>query len=313
MLTIRKFEEKVSELYYQKKIKGFCHLYTGQESCVVGVTTALNKNDKYITSYRDHAHPISLGTDPKYVMSELFGKESGISNGRGGSMHIFDKKKNFFGGHAIVGGQIPIGIGIAFAEKYKKSKNICITFLGDGAVRQGSFHESLNLAALYKLPIIFIIENNKYAMGTSVERSSNTTKLYKMGLTYNMISKSINTENIEDVHNTIKKLSKKVRDEGSPVLIEFKTYRYKGHSMSDPENYRKKEEVKKYKKKDPIEIIKKKIIEKNILNKEKIKEINKKVKDKILKCVEFANESKYPKKEDIYKNVYSKEYSFLKF
>ena len=314
MLTIRKFEEKIDELYKEKKIKGFCHLYIGQEACVVGSISALKKNDKYITSYRDHAHPIALGTNIKYIMSELFGKSSGISKGKGGSMHMFDKKKNFFGGHAIVGGQIPIGVGIAFAEKYKKSKNICITYLGDGAVRQGSFHESLNLAMLYNLPIIFIIENNQYAMGTSLEKSSNITKLHKLGLSYNMPSKSINAMCIENVYKITKKSANKIRKGAPPHLLEFKTYRYKGHSMSDPEKYRNKKEINKYKIQDPIKKIKNKIIKKKILNKNQLNIINEKIEKKILKSIEFANKSKFPNLKDIYKDIYEdNNYPFLKF
>src|SRR5210317_1569054 len=198
MLLMRRFEEKAGQLYGQQKIKGFCHLYIGQEACAAGSVSALRKGDKYITAYRDHAHPIALGSDPNKVMAELFAKETGISKGRGGSMHIFDKENGFFGGHGIVGGQIPLGAGIAFAEQYKKTDKLCITYMGDGAVRQGAFHEALNLAMHYKLPVIFAIENNGYAMGTSVQRTSNVTDLYTLGEAYDMPSKSVDAMNVEE-------------------------------------------------------------------------------------------------------------------
>src|SRR6267154_5490950 len=186
MLLMRKFEEKAGQLYGMQKIRGFCHLYIGQEACAAGAISALTKDDSYITAYRDHAVPLALGTDPKAVMAELFAKETGISKGKGGSMHSFDKAHHFFGGHGIVGGQIPLGAGIAFAEKYNKTKNLCMCYMGDGAVRQGAFHETLNMAMTWTLPVVFIIENNDYAMGTSVERSSNVTELYKLGFAYEM-------------------------------------------------------------------------------------------------------------------------------
>ena len=251
MLLMRRFEEKSGQLYGQQKIKGFCHLYIGQEACVAGSVSALKEGDKYITAYRDHAHPIGLGTDPKRIMAELFAKETGVSKGKGGSMHLFDKEKNFLGGHGIVGGQIPLGVGIGFAEKYKKTDNLCITYMGDGAVRQGAFHEALNLAMTYMLPVIFVIENNGYAMGTSVERTSNVTDLHYLGDAYHMPSESVDAMSVENVHHAVAKAAERARNGEGPTLLEFRTYRYKGHSMSDPAKYRTKEEVAEYKKKRP--------------------------------------------------------------
>ena len=273
MLLIRKFEEKAGQLYGQQKIKGFCHLYNGQEACIAGAVTALGKEDKYITAYRDHAHPIALGTDPKYIMAELFAKSTGISKGKGGSMHMFDKERHLFGGHGIVGGQIPLGVGIAFAEKYQKTNNLCITFMGDGAVRQGAFHEALNLAMLYKLPVIFIIENNGYAMGTSVERTSNVTELYKLGAAYDMPSEAVDGMDVRAVHRAIEQAAKKAR-KGMPSLLELNTYRYKGHSISDPAKYRTKEETEAYKKQDPIEQVKAQILSLGFATEEELKAID---------------------------------------
>ncbi len=311
MLLIRKFEARAAQMYGQQKIKGFCHLYNGQEACIVGAVSALEKNDKFITAYRDHAHPIALGVDPKYVMAELFGKITGVSKGMGGSMHMFSKEKNLFGGHGIVGGQIPLGVGIAFAEKYKKTNNLCITYMGDGAVRQGAFHESLNLAMLYKLPIIFAIENNGYAMGTSVERTSNVTDLYKLGSSYEMESLVVNGLKVDEVHNTISKIAKKVRT-GVPMLLEMKTYRYKGHSISDPANYREKKELEEFQKKDAIDYIKKMIIKKKITSEKNIEKIEDRISKIIKEAIEFADKSDFPKLEDAINCVYEqKDYKFL--
>ncbi len=312
MLLMRKFEEKCSQLYGQQKIKGFCHLYTGQEACVAGVVSALEKKDKYITAYRDHVHPIALGTEPKYIMAELFGKATGISKGKGGSMHLFDKKKHFFGGHGIVGGQIPLGVGIAFAEKYKKTKHLCATYMGDGAVRQGAFHEALNLAMLYQLPVLFIIENNGYAMGTSVARSSNVTDLYQLGSAYNIPSQAVNAMMVEAVHQATKTAAEKIRQGQGPQLLEFKTYRYRGHSVSDPAKYRTKTELNDYKAKDSIEEIKKTILKHQYLTPEDILNIEKKIKDIIQAAVDFAEQSPYPDASAAYEDVYvEKNYPFM--
>jgi pyruvate dehydrogenase E1 component alpha subunit len=313
MLLMRRFEEKAGQLYGQQKIKGFCHLYIGQEACVAGAVSALEKDDKYITAYRDHAHPIGLGTDPKYIMAELFAKATGISKGKGGSMHMFDKEHNFFGGHGIVGGQIPLGIGIAFAEKYKKTKNLCVTYMGDGAVRQGAFHESLNLAMVYKLPVILVIENNGYAMGTSVERTSNVTELYTLGESYDIPSEPVDAMKVEDVHKAVAKAAERARSGEGATLLEFRTYRYKGHSMSDPAKYRTKEEVAEYKSQDPIEQVKKTILTKKMATDKQLAEIEQKIKQQVAESVEFAEQSPFPEPTEAYKDVYVQtDYPFIK-
>jgi pyruvate dehydrogenase E1 component alpha subunit len=313
MLLMRRFEEKAGQLYGQQKIKGFCHLYIGQEACVAGAVSALEKDDKYITAYRDHAHPIGLGTDPKYIMAELFAKATGISKGKGGSMHMFDKEHNFFGGHGIVGGQIPLGIGIAFAEKYKKTKNLCVTYMGDGAVRQGAFHESLNLAMVYKLPVILVIENNGYAMGTSVERTSNVTELYTLGESYDIPSEPVDAMKVEDVHKAVAKAAERARSGEGATLLEFRTYRYKGHSMSDPAKYRTKEEVAEYKSQDPIEQVKKTILTKKMATDKQLAEIDQKIKQQVAESVEFAEQSPFPEPTEAYKDVYVQtDYPFIK-
>lgn len=313
MLLMRRFEEKAGQLYGQQKIRGFCHLYIGQEACAVGSVTALEEGDKYITAYRDHGHPIALGTDPKKIMAELFGKITGVSKGKGGSMHMFDKEHHFFGGHGIVGGQIPLGIGIAFAEKYNKTNKLCITYMGDGAVRQGAFHESLNLAMTYKLPVIFAIENNGYAMGTSVARTSNVHNLAQLGDAYEMPSESIDAMKVEEVHNAVAKAAERARKGDGPTLLEFRTYRYKGHSMSDPAKYRTKEEVEAYKKRDPIEQVKLSMEKYKLGDEDYFKKMEKKVKVVVEESVKFAEESPFPDPEEAFKDVYVQaDYPFIK-
>jgi pyruvate dehydrogenase E1 component alpha subunit len=307
MLLMRRFEEKAGQLYGQQKIKGFCHLYIGQEACAAGAVSALEVGDKYITAYRDHAHPIALGTDPKAVMAELFAKETGVSKGKGGSMHMFDKEHHFFGGHGIVGGQIPLGAGIAFAEKYNKTGKLCICYMGDGAVRQGAFHEALNLAMTWSLPVIFVIENNGYAMGTSVKRSSNVTELYTLGEAYDMPSEPVDAMSVELVHNAVEKAAKHIRSGKGPYLLEFRTYRYKGHSMSDPAKYRTKEEVEEYKGRDPIEQVRAAILKNKFASEEELEKIDDKVKEQVKECVKFAEESNYPDPSEAYKDVYAQE------
>lgn len=313
MLLMRKFEEKAGQLYGQQKIKGFCHLYIGQEACVAGAVSALERGDKYITAYRDHAHPIALGTEPKYVMAELFAKVTGTSKGKGGSMHIFDKENNFFGGHGIVGGQIPLGIGIAFAEKYQKTNKLCVTYMGDGAVRQGAFHESLNLAMIYKLPVILVIENNGYAMGTSVARTSNVTELYTLGASYDIPSAPVDAMKVEEVHKAIVIAAERARAGEGPTLLEFRTYRYKGHSMSDPAKYRTKEEVAEYKSQDPVEQVRATIMSKKLATEKQIEEIGIKIKKQVAEAVEFAEQSPFPDPSEAFKDVYVQtDYPYLK-
>jgi len=312
MLMMRKFEEKSGQLYGQQKIKGFCHLYIGQEACVAGAVSALEEGDKYITAYRCHAHPLALGTDPNKIMAELFGKATGISKGKGGSMHIFDKEHHFFGGHGIVGGQVPLGAGIGFAEMYKNTGKLCIAYMGDGAVRQGAFHEALNMAMTMKMPVIFVIENNGYAMGTSVQRTSNVTHLDQLASAYQMPSKSVDGMSVEAVHHAVAEAAERARKGDGPTLLEFMTYRYKGHSMSDPAKYRTKEELESYKEKDPIEMVRKEILDSKMATEKDLAEIGERIKEKIAVAVKYAEESAYPDPKEAYHDVYAQsDYPFL--
>lgn len=304
MLLQRRFEEKAGQLYGQQKIKGFCHLYIGQEACSSGSVSALREGDKWITAYRDHGQPLALGSDPGAVMAELMAKATGISKGKGGSMHMFDKEKGFFGGHGIVGGQVPLGAGIAFAEKYNETGNLCICMMGDGAVRQGAFHEALNMAMTWKLPVIFVIENNGYAMGTSVERTSNVRELHTLGEAFDMPSAPVDAMNPENVHVAVEEAADRARRGDGPTLLEFRTYRYKGHSMSDPAKYRSKEELQEYKDRDPIEYVKAKLIDNKWASEEELKAIDTKIKADVLEYVKFAEESPYPDPSEAYKDVY---------
>lgn len=312
MQLMRKFEEKAGQLYGMQKIRGFCHLYIGQEACASGAVTALNKDDKWITAYRDHGHPLALGTDPKAIMAELFGKATGTTKGKGGSMHIFDKEKHFMGGHGIVGAQVPLGAGIAFAEKYNKTGNVCICYMGDGAVRQGAFHEALNLAMLWKLPVIFVIENNGYAMGTSVKRTSNVHELYTLGESYDMPSEPVDAMKVEDVHLAVARAAERARNGEGPTLLEFRTYRYKGHSMSDPQKYRTKEEVEEYKQRDPIEVVKKSILDKKFATEQELEAIDEKVLQQVAESVKFAEESPWPDAAEALTDIYMEpDYPFV--
>jgi pyruvate dehydrogenase E1 component alpha subunit len=304
MQLMRKFEEKSGQLYGQQKIKGFCHLYIGQEAVIAGTMSVLRKDDSMVTAYRDHAHAISKGITPRAVMAELMAKQTGCSKGKGGSMHMFSKEHKFFGGHGIVGGQIPIGAGAAFAEKYNGTDAVNVCYMGDGAVRQGSFHETLNMAMLWKLPVIFVCENNYYAMGTSVERASNVTEIYKLGSAYEMPSKAVDGMSCEAVHEAMDEAVERARTGGGPTFLEMRTYRYKGHSMSDPAKYREKEEVEQYKSKDPIEMVLKTIKEKKYATDAEIEAIDAKIKDIVDDSVRFAEESPYPDPSELYKDVY---------
>jgi len=304
MLLMRKFEEKTGHLYIQQKIRGFCHLYIGQEALVAGAESVLRREDRVITAYRDHAHPIGRGMHPKYVMAEMMAKVTGCSKGKGGSMHMFSKEFNFFGGHGIVGGQIPLGAGIAFADKYNGNDNVTLCYMGDGAVRQGALHEAFNMAMLWKLPVIFIIENNNYAMGTSVERTSNVHDLWKLGLAYDMPSKPVDGMTCEAVHEAIEEAVARARKGDGPTLLEMKTYRYKGHSMSDAQTYRTKDEVKEYQAQDPIEKVLATIKKNKWLSDKEIEAIEQKVDDIVAESVKFGEESPYPTPDELYKDVY---------
>lgn len=307
MLLMRRFEEKAGQLYIQQKIRGFCHLYIGQEALVAGAISAIRDKDNMITAYRDHAHPIGKGMHSKYVMAELYGKVTGCSKGKGGSMHMFDAERRFFGGHGIVGGQIPLGAGIAFADKYLGNDNVTLCYMGDGAVRQGALHEAFNMAMLWKLPVIFIIENNNYAMGTSVQRTSNVHDLWKLGLAYDMPSKAVDGMSCETVHEAMEEAVARARKGDGPTLLEMKTYRYKGHSMSDPGTYRTKDEVEEYKLKDPIERVLTTLKENNWITEKQIEEIDERIKKEVDEAVQFAEESPYPDPSELYKDVYVQE------
>lgn len=304
MLLIRRFEEKCGQFYGMGLIGGFCHLYIGQEAVIAGIQAGKKKNDSTITSYRDHGHIIMSGIDPKYVMSELTGRASGCSRGKGGSMHMFNSAGKFYGGHGIVGAQVPIGTGLAFAEKYNGTKNICFTFLGDGAVNQGQVYESFNIAALWKLPVIYIIENNGYSMGTSLARSTAMTDLYKKGESFAISGMQVDGMDINAVYNATVQASEYVRSGNGPVIIEVKTYRYRGHSMSDPATYRSKEEVTEYKEKDPILMVKNTILNNSYATEDKLKKIEKKIKAQIAEVAEYATSEPLPSENELYTDIY---------
>jgi pyruvate dehydrogenase E1 component alpha subunit len=304
MLLWRRFEEKAGQLYIQQRIRGFCHLYIGQEAVVAGATSVIRHDDNMISAYRDHVHPIAKGVHPNAIMAELMAKITGCSKGKGGSMHMFSAEHRFFGGHGIVGGQIPLGAGIAFADKYNGSDRVTLCYMGDGAVRQGALHEAFNMAMLWKLPVIFIIENNNYAMGTSVERTTNVLELHKIGLSYEMPSKAVNGMNVEDVHDATEWAVNHARGGNGPVLLEVKTYRFRGHSMSDPGKYRTKEEVEEYKKQDPIEQVLNTLKKNKWINEAEIDAIDEKIKAIVEESVRFAEESPYPDASELYKDVY---------
>ncbi len=307
MLLMRRFEERAGQLYGMQKIKGFCHLYIGQEAVVAGAISVIKQEDAMITAYRDHAHALGKGVSAREVMAELFAKATGCSKGKGGSMHMFSKEKRFFGGHGIVGGQIPLGAGIAFAEKYNNTGNICVCYMGDGAVRQGALHEAFNMSMLWKLPVVFVIENNAYAMGTSVERTSNVTELYKLGSAYDMPSYPVDGMSVEAVHEAMEMACEHARTGKGPVLLEVRTYRYRGHSMSDPAKYRTKEEVEKYKAQDPVEMVKSTLLNNQLATEAEIEAIIKRVQEVVEDAVKFAEESPYPDPSELYKDVYMQE------
>jgi len=304
MQMMRRFEERAGQLYGMQKIKGFCHLYNGQEAVVAGAISVMTKQDAMITAYRDHAHALGKGVTAREVMAELYGKITGCSKGKGGSMHMFSKEHRFFGGHGIVGGQIPLGAGIAFAEQYNGTKNICVCYMGDGAVRQGALHEAFNMAMLWKLPVVFVVENNSYAMGTSVERTSNVTELYKLGSAYDMPSYQVDGMSVEAVHESMEMACDHARSGKGPVFLEMKTYRYKGHSMSDPAKYRSKDEVEEFKSKDPIEVTKQVLLDNKFATEADIEAIDNRIAEIVEDSVKFAEESPYPDASELYKDVY---------
>jgi pyruvate dehydrogenase E1 component alpha subunit len=304
MLLIRRFEEKAGQLYGMGLIGGFCHLYIGQEAVVVGMQSALIDGDAVTTTYRDHGHMLACGMDPKGVMAELTGRIDGYSRGKGGSMHMFSMEKNFYGGHGIVGASVPIGAGIAFANKYRDNGNISVTYFGDGAANQGQVYETFNMAALWNLPCIFIIENNEYGMGTSTKRASSNTDFYRRGEPFGIQGRQVNGMDVLEVARVAEEVVADVRAGKGPQLLELKTYRYRGHSMSDPAKYRSKDEVQLYKEqRDPIEGMKAWLVNEGVISDEALKEMDKEVKNIIAEAAEFAKTSPEPDESELWTNV----------
>ncbi len=305
MLLIRRFEERAGQLYGMGLIGGFCHLYIGQEAVVVGVQGALSDADTVITSYRDHGHMLACGMHAKGVMAELTGRIDGYSKGKGGSMHMFSREQNFFGGHGIVGAQVPIGTGLAFSHKYKKNEAVSITYFGDGASNQGQVHESFNMASLWKLPVVYVIENNKYGMGTSVERASAETDLYKLGESVGIPGKQVDGMDVELVHKAAAEAIEWSRGGNGPFILEMQTYRYRGHSMSDPAKYRSKEEVDDIRShRDPIKMLQAKLTEERVITENELKEIDKEIRAHVAEAAQFAQNSPQPDPTELYADVY---------
>ena len=304
MVLIRRFEEKAGQLYGMGLIGGFCHLYIGQEAVVVGMQGAITPEDAVITSYRDHGHMLACGMDPKGIMAELTGRIDGFSKGKGGSMHMFSTAKNFYGGHGIVGAQVPLGTGIAFAHKYRGNNNVCLTYFGDGSANQGQVYEAFNMAELWRLPVVYIIENNEYAMGTSVKRSSATTELYRRGEAFGIPGKQIDGMDVLAVREAAVEAVAHCRAGKGPFLLEMKTYRYRGHSMSDPAKYRSKEEVEMYKEqRDPIERLKGKLLRESIAGEDALKSIETDIKTIVNDAAEFAKNSPEPDASELWTDV----------
>ena len=306
MLLIRRFEEKAGQLYGMGLIGGFCHLYIGQEAVVVGLEAAAKKGDKRITSYRDHGHMLACGMDPNGVMAELTGRSGGYSKGKGGSMHMFSKEKNFYGGHGIVGAQVPLGAGLAFADKYMENKSVTFTYFGDGAANQGQVYETFNMAALWKLPVIFVIENNQYAMGTAQERSTSSPEIYTRGDSFGIKGEAVDGMDVVAVRDAGVKAAAHCRAGKGPYILEIKTYRYRGHSMSDPAKYRTREEVQKMRaQRDPIESIRSLLVSEKLSTEEEIKIIDKEIKEIVNSCAEYAKESPEVPAEELWTDIYA--------
>lgn len=305
MLLIRRFEEKAGQLYGMGLIAGFCHLYIGQEAIAVGMKHTMKKDDKVITTYRDHGHMLCAGSDPKRIMAELLGRADGSSKGKGGSMHLFDTERHFYGGHGIVGASVPIGAGLAFADKYLDKNNVTFCYFGDGASHQGQVYESFNMAKLWNLPVLFIIENNHYAMGTSLSRASSVDELYKRGIGFNIPGKKINGMDIFSVIKDGGEAVEYVRAGNGPFLLEIDTYRYRGHSMSDPATYRTKEELNCKKEQDPIDNLRNYILDKKIASEADIKSVEDKIKSEVNDIVEFAKASPEPDESELMTEIYN--------
>ena len=305
MLLIRRFEEKAGQLYGMGLIAGFCHLYIGQEAIASGMRYNMIEGDKVITTYRDHGHMIAVGSDPKKIMAELLGRRDGSSKGKGGSMHLFDTEKHFYGGHGIVGASVPIGAGLAFADKYKGNNNVTFCYFGDGAAHQGQVYETFNMAKIWNLPVLFIIENNHYAMGTSVSRASSVDELYKRGIGFNIPGVKINGMDIFEVIVEGKKCIDYVRAGNGPMLIEMDTYRYRGHSMSDPATYRSKEEVNYKKDLDPIDSLRAEVLDNKMAIEDDFKKIEDFIKNEVNIIVEYAKNSPEPDESELLTEIYS--------
>jgi pyruvate dehydrogenase E1 component subunit alpha len=306
MLLIRRFEERASQQYQAQKIGGFCHLYIGQEAVVVGAVAATRPDDYIITAYRDHAHALARGTSANACMAELFGKETGCSRGLGGSMHFFDKKNHMYGGHAIVGAHVPLAAGMAFASKYRGEDRVTLCFFGDGAINQGSFHEALNLIALYKLPVVLICENNLFAMGTSVKRSTSLKQIIDRAEGYDIPGEVVDGMNFREVRDKLSEIVASIRREPHPAFVEVRTYRYRGHSMSDPASYRTKAELEKYRLDDPIIRLRAQLTREGGLTNEQFDQIDKQAKETALAAVKFAENSPDPPLEQLHDYVYAK-------
>ena len=305
MVLIRRFEEKSAESYTLGKIGGFCHLYIGQEAVAVGSLSVLRPDDYALTSYRDHGHALAMGTSPDAVMAELFGKAGGCSAGKGGSMHLFDVERNFLGGHAIVGGQIPLATGVAFASKYRGTDQVTLVYFGEAAVNQGVFHESLNMAQLWKLPCIYICENNQYGMGTSLKRAMSQSDVSQKACAYGLASEFVDGMDVLAVHAATERAVERARKESLPSLIEVRTYRFMGHSMSDPGHYRTRAEIERYQERDPIKVFSNNLREKGVLDDAGLKEIEDRVHAEVERAVKFADSSPEPAPEELYTDIYA--------
>jgi pyruvate dehydrogenase E1 component alpha subunit len=305
MLLIRRFEERAGQMYGMGLIGGFCHLYIGQEAVVVGMQMAIKDGDQVITGYRDHGHMLACGMDPKGVMAELTGRRTGYSRGKGGSMHMFSREKNFFGGHGIVGASVPLGTGLAFANRYRKNDNVCLTYFGDGAANQGQVYESFNMAELWKLPVVYVIENNRYAMGTSVTRSSAQTDFSRRGLSFNIPGEQVDGMDVRAVKAAGDQAVAWCRAGKGPFILEMLTYRYRGHSMSDPAKYRTREEVQKVRdESDPIDKARARILDKGFADEDDLKAIDKKIRDQVTEAAEFAQAGPEPDPSELWTDIY---------
>ena len=310
MLLIRRFEERAGQLYGMGLIGGFCHLYIGQEAVVVGMQAAIRAGDQVITGYRDHGHMLACGMDPNAIMAELTGRAAGSSKGKGGSMHMFSREAAFYGGHGIVGAQVSLGAGLAFANRYNEDGKVCLTYFGDGAANQGQVYESFNMASLWKLPVVFIVENNQYAMGTSIERSSSETHLHKRGVSFNIPGEEVDGMDVVAVREAGRKAVARARAGKGPTLLEMKTYRYRGHSMSDPAKYRTREEVEEVRtQRDPIDHVKALLIGEGAASEDGLKEIDREVRAIVVEAARFAQESPEPASAELYTDIYEEAYA----